>query len=232
MHKSFGWIWSWVVLAILLCTACRDSSTQGSGAAFESDVLEQTTIGPAVDAGAAAMPSATDDAQRLIVEDHLVSVRRGSLGAIARRGEQCEQPERAYAKPSAPHAPPRLRAANISSGSRYPMMLRYSEHVGRLNIARNVSHALLLENQAVARINEDWYGSQNSSVDFVRLADVDHAELSLGELDLAQLLRGSSGCASYASVAQRSLSSRYTDSRKPRSSGSWLASRSTENFGS
>ena len=70
--------------------------------------------------------------------------------------------------------------------------------LGRLSIARNVSHALPLANQTVARINEDWYNSQNSTIDFVALADVDHPERSLGELNLSELVSSGKGCNTYA----------------------------------
>ena len=66
--------------------------------------------------------------------------------------------------------------------------------VGKLSIARNVSHALPLANQTVARINEDWYGSQNSTIDFVGVADVDHPERSLSELNLSHLLASNGDC--------------------------------------
>ena len=66
--------------------------------------------------------------------------------------------------------------------------------VGKLSIARNVSHALPLANQTVARINEDWYGSQNSTIDFVGVADVDHPERSLSELNLSHLLASNGAC--------------------------------------
>jgi uncharacterized secreted protein with C-terminal beta-propeller domain len=70
--------------------------------------------------------------------------------------------------------------------------------LGRLTIARNVSHALPLENQTVARINEDWYNGQNSTIDIVALADVDHPERSLGEVSLSDLLATGTGCNTYA----------------------------------
>jgi hypothetical protein len=73
---------------------------------------------------------------------------------------------------------------------------------GKLSIARYVSHALPLSNGAVARINEDWYGQQNSTIDFVKLEEVDHPELSLGELDLSALLAGSSQCAPYTWISE------------------------------
>jgi hypothetical protein len=70
-----------------------------------------------------------------------------------------------------------------------------------LTIARNVSRALPLDNQIVARINEDWYRSQNSSIDFVKLADVEHPDVSLGELSLSQLLGRGDDCNGYSYIS-------------------------------
>jgi len=74
--------------------------------------------------------------------------------------------------------------------------------LGKLTLARNVSRALPLDNQIVARINEDWYGSQNSSIDFVKLADVEFPDRSVGELSLTQLLGSNSqdDCNGYAYI--------------------------------
>ncbi|MDB4977617.1 MAG: hypothetical protein JWN48_5958 [Myxococcaceae bacterium] len=73
--------------------------------------------------------------------------------------------------------------------------------IGRLSLARNVSHALPLANGAVARINEDWYAQgQNSTVDFVSLADVDKPERSLGELNLSELLAKGVRCNGYTYI--------------------------------
>jgi hypothetical protein len=72
--------------------------------------------------------------------------------------------------------------------------------VGTLTIARNVSRALPLAGGIAARINEDWYASQNSTIDFAELATVDDADRSLGELNLSALLSDDSTCASYTWV--------------------------------
>lgn len=69
--------------------------------------------------------------------------------------------------------------------------------LGALTIARNVSHALPLANGHVARINEDWYGRQSSTLDLVQLADVDRPDRSVSELDLSALVASDRGCATY-----------------------------------
>ncbi|MDB4985843.1 MAG: uncharacterized protein JWN04_1021, partial [Myxococcaceae bacterium] len=69
---------------------------------------------------------------------------------------------------------------------------------GRLTIARYVSHALPLANQTVARINENWYGQQASTIDFVPLASADRPDLSSSELNLSQLLSDNPTCNTYA----------------------------------
>ncbi len=61
--------------------------------------------------------------------------------------------------------------------------------LGQLTLARNVRYALPLPNGHVARVNQDWY-SQNSTIDFVPLADVDKPNVSVGELRLSEALRG------------------------------------------
>jgi hypothetical protein len=66
--------------------------------------------------------------------------------------------------------------------------------LGQLNIARNVNRALPLSNGFVARINQDWY-TQKSTVDLVPLDAVDRPDLSSGELDLSQALKGEDDCA-------------------------------------
>jgi hypothetical protein len=73
--------------------------------------------------------------------------------------------------------------------------------LGQLTIARNVSRALPLANGVVARINEDWYASQDSTVDFVALGDVAHPERSLGEIKLGRLLSDDAACAYYTWVS-------------------------------
>jgi hypothetical protein len=59
---------------------------------------------------------------------------------------------------------------------------------GRLTIAQNVTYALPLSNGHVARIIQDWYGSQRSTIDIIPLAEVDRPDGAVGALDLSKLL--------------------------------------------
>lgn len=69
--------------------------------------------------------------------------------------------------------------------------------VGRLTIARYVSRALPLANQSVARINEDWYGRQNSTLDFASVAELDRPDTTLGSLNLSEQLEPNQTCHGY-----------------------------------
>jgi uncharacterized secreted protein with C-terminal beta-propeller domain len=73
--------------------------------------------------------------------------------------------------------------------------------LGQLTLARNVTHALPLANDHVARINQDWY-AQNSSIDIVRLADAENASVSTAQLDLSTALRQGTDACSYNAWVQ------------------------------
>lgn len=72
--------------------------------------------------------------------------------------------------------------------------------LGQLTIARNVSHALPLANGMVARINQNWYEDQNSTLDFVAFADAAYPERSVAELSLSELIASGAGCSTNARV--------------------------------
>jgi hypothetical protein len=59
---------------------------------------------------------------------------------------------------------------------------------GHLTIAQNVTHALPLANGHVARIVQDWYGYQRSTIDIIPLADIERPDGAVGALDLSKLL--------------------------------------------
>jgi hypothetical protein len=73
--------------------------------------------------------------------------------------------------------------------------------LGTLTVARNVSRVLDLGGDVIARINEDWYVPQNSSLDFVGVADVAAPDKSLGSLQLADALAEDPSCSTYTYVS-------------------------------
>jgi len=72
--------------------------------------------------------------------------------------------------------------------------------IGNLTIARNVSRVLPMDAGYVARVNENWYGNQDSTLDFVKLADVARPDVSVGSINLAKVLSDDTSCYAYAYV--------------------------------
>lgn len=83
---------------------------------------------------------------------------------------------------------------------------------GRLTIAQNVSYALPLANGHVARIIQDWYGGQRSTIDVIPLENVDRPDDAVGELDLSKLLAPpSDACSGNAYIEQAFVSGNEID---------------------